>query len=119
MSPIGIGTYREAACWPDMASRELLAYLLIALVLAGLILAWRHATREQRAYRRARRRWLDRKRTNDPSRRASLKRPARSQEAEQEQDQDRPERGHQQRSKTAQAVREEEKQSACSNDVKR
>lgn len=116
---MGAGTYAAAACWLEMWSRELLAYSLMAVILGGLILAWRHASREQRAYRRARRRWLDRKRTNTASHRASQKRPARSQEAEQEQDQDRPERGHQQRSKAAQAVREEEKQSACSNDVKR
>jgi hypothetical protein len=45
-----------------MDARQLVAYLLIGLILAGLTLAWRYATRERRAERRAHRRWLARRR---------------------------------------------------------
>lgn len=38
-----------------MESRELVAYLLLALIGAALFVAWRFATRERRAHNRAHR----------------------------------------------------------------
>jgi hypothetical protein len=54
-----------------MEVRQIAALALLGAILFGLILAWRYATRERRASKRAHRRWLAHKRDEADSRTGS------------------------------------------------
>ena len=63
---------RKNSVWPDrfrfaavivvMEARRILAYLILAAIVAALALAWRYATRDHRAHRRGQRAALRRAR---------------------------------------------------------
>ncbi len=61
------GTYCSAARWPRMETREIIAYVIIAIMLLGAIGAFLYATRKRRAQTKAYKRFEAKRRAEAKS----------------------------------------------------